>query len=286
MPSWSAAVATPALLFGVLTMPFALTAQAPDSTRTQRPDGWFDRSDRAKAEQPHWITPLATTTPRLEQEFRYDVLWQQVNTTAPYTETLGNTKGLELIPFDRVEVIVAVPPYILHHSSSTADGFGDFQMLLKFRLFAAPPTQGDYIVTLFLSSTFPTGSGTNGEPSSVVTPTVAYGKGFTAVDLQGTVGAAIPGTSAAAGARAYSWNNAFQWHVARIVWPELEVNATWFEGGKNDGKNQVFLTPGVIIGRIPLTSRLGLTFGAGVQLPISTFHTSEHNIIASVRFPF
>jgi len=30
---------------------------------------WFERSDRAKTEQPHWITPLATTTPRLEQEF-------------------------------------------------------------------------------------------------------------------------------------------------------------------------------------------------------------------------
>src|SRR5438552_16972328 len=75
---------------------------------------WFQRSDRAKAEQPHWITPLATTTPRLEQEFRYDIVWQQLQGSAPYVRNLGNGKGLELIPFDRVEVIASVPPYIAH----------------------------------------------------------------------------------------------------------------------------------------------------------------------------
>ena len=31
---------------------------------------WFDRSDHSKSDQPHWVTPLATTTPRLEQEVR------------------------------------------------------------------------------------------------------------------------------------------------------------------------------------------------------------------------
>src|SRR5438128_1107290 len=36
---------------------------------------WFNRVDKIQAEQPHWITPLATTTPRLEEEFRYDQLW-------------------------------------------------------------------------------------------------------------------------------------------------------------------------------------------------------------------
>ena len=36
---------------------------------------WFQRSDQAKAEQPHWVTPIATVTPGLEQEVRYDQLW-------------------------------------------------------------------------------------------------------------------------------------------------------------------------------------------------------------------
>ena len=271
---------------GLLGVPLVAAAQRVDAAGPARHETWFERSDRAKAEQPHWITPLATTTPRLEQEFRYDVLWQQPSAAAPSTETIGNTKGLELIPWDRLEVIAAVPPYLLHHSATVADGFGDFQLLLKLRLVAAPAARGDYILTAFLGSTFPTGSGTNGQPSSVVTPTLAYGKGFGAVDLQGTAGAAIPATDAAASARAYMWNNTFQCHLARVVWPEVEVNATWFRGGKNDGKEQVFVTPGFVVGRLALAQRVGLTLGAGLQLPVSSFHTSEHNIIASVRVPF
>lgn len=35
---------------------------------------WFARVDKTKDEQPHWVTPLATTTPRLEEEYRYDQL--------------------------------------------------------------------------------------------------------------------------------------------------------------------------------------------------------------------
>jgi hypothetical protein len=36
--------------------------------------GWFQRSDQAKADQPHWMTPLVTITPRLDQEFRTDFM--------------------------------------------------------------------------------------------------------------------------------------------------------------------------------------------------------------------
>src|SRR5256885_16580594 len=95
---------------------------------------WFDRSDHSKSDQPHWITPLATTTPRLEQEFRYDVQWQKTQPGAPYAENYGNTKGLELIPFENVEIIAAVPPYVVHHAATARDGFGDFQLLVKYRL--------------------------------------------------------------------------------------------------------------------------------------------------------
>ncbi len=49
-----------------------LAQPAPSSDVTDYFEQWFDRVDRTQAEQPHWITPLATTTPRLEEEFRYD----------------------------------------------------------------------------------------------------------------------------------------------------------------------------------------------------------------------
>jgi hypothetical protein len=40
---------------------------------------WFNIVSARQAQQPHWITPLATTTPRLEQEFRYDIQGQTHN---------------------------------------------------------------------------------------------------------------------------------------------------------------------------------------------------------------
>src|SRR5215469_10822818 len=57
---------------------------------------WFPRVDKTQAEQPHWITPLYTTTPRLEEEFRADIVW----TPTPRGNNLNyvNGKGLELIP--------------------------------------------------------------------------------------------------------------------------------------------------------------------------------------------
>ncbi|HUD63345.1 MAG TPA: hypothetical protein VMQ17_02145 [Candidatus Sulfotelmatobacter sp.] len=38
---------------------------------------WFRRVDKTQAEPPHWVTPMATTTPRLEEEFRYRQLWTE-----------------------------------------------------------------------------------------------------------------------------------------------------------------------------------------------------------------
>jgi len=41
---------------------------------------WAQMAERTEAEQPDWLSPIATTSGRLKQEFRYDV-WRQ--TTRP-----------------------------------------------------------------------------------------------------------------------------------------------------------------------------------------------------------
>lgn len=53
---------------------------------------WLARSDDARAAQPHWMTPLVTVTPRLEQEFRQDFVIQQPM-AASQVMVLGNGKG-------------------------------------------------------------------------------------------------------------------------------------------------------------------------------------------------
>jgi hypothetical protein len=69
---------------------------------------WFKRAAKTQAEQPHWVTPLVTVTPRLEQELRYDQLWQNRS----HGQTLNSFgAGLELIPAEKIEVILGFPAW-------------------------------------------------------------------------------------------------------------------------------------------------------------------------------
>jgi hypothetical protein len=266
----------------VLLLVFALQ---PASLPAQSFDTWQSRVSQTQAEQPHWITPLVTVTPRLEQEFRFDVLRQL--TPAGEQINLGAGKGLELIPSRKVEIIIAAPPgYLLHNNPGIKDGFGDETFLLKYRLLSGNEEHGKYILTAFLGGSIPTGSYRNGAIAAVVTPTIAAGKGFGRFSIQSTLGVGLPVDSVNKLGHAVAWNTAFQYHIRRFLWPELEVNSTFNEGGTNDGKKQTFLTPGLVIGRIPLHNRLGLTLGTGMQIATTRFHSFDHNLIVTARLPF
>jgi hypothetical protein len=52
---------------------------------------WFKVVSATQAEQPRWITPLATTTSRLDQEFRYGIQWQAHNSDV-VTDNYGVSK--------------------------------------------------------------------------------------------------------------------------------------------------------------------------------------------------
>jgi len=65
-------------------------------------------------------------------------------------------------------------------------------------------------------------------------------------------------------------------HPSQVL-AELELNYTHFVDGANDGKRQVFLTPGIVIARIPLYKRIALTFGGGFQIAATHFHTTKDN---------
>ena len=185
-----------------------------------------------------------------------------------------------------MEVIFNLPPYLAHNNPVVHDGFGDVGFLVKYRLLSANEEHGNYILTAFLGWTVPTGSYTNGALHAVITPTLAYGKGFGHFDAQGTFGVGLPVADTNLVGRTYSWNNAFQYHIFRKFWPEVELNSTFFQDGKNDGKKQNFVTPDLVMGSFHVWKRLGFTVGGGYQIATTRFHTSNHNAILSVRFPF
>jgi hypothetical protein len=247
--------------------------------------GWFARVDKTKDEQPHWVTPLATTTPRLEEEYRYDQLWQ-TNSKGVTTDNYDGGKGLELIPLEKVEVIFNVPPYLEHNEPKVHDGFGDIAFLVKYRLLSANEQHGSYMLTAFLGWSLPTGDHKNGAPHATVTPTIAYGKGLGNFDVQGTFGIAFPTSDTNQLGRNYLWNNAFQYRMFRKFWPEVEINSTFIQDGPRDRMKQTFVTPGLVIGRLHFWNRVGFTIGGGYQIAATHFHTSNHNGILSIRFPF
>ncbi|HKM46209.1 MAG TPA: hypothetical protein VJX69_01400 [Terriglobales bacterium] len=245
---------------------------------------WFNMVSQTQAEQPHWITPLATTTPRLEQEFRYDLQWQTHN-SGLVTDNYGVSKGLEIIPAKNVEVIVAVPPYVVNNPDSP-DGFGDWQFLVKYRMAAGNEQHGNYILSAFFQMSLPTGQYEQGATNPVITPTFAYGKGFKDFDVQGTFGISLPTGNTMAIGRNLTWNNTFQYRIFKKIWPETELNFTHYYQGPHSGHTLLYATPGLVLGRFNLWHRLAFTFGGGYEIATTSFHPTNHIPILSIRFPF
>ena len=105
---------SPEFLFAfVVLLPSFMQAQ--DKTWTAR---WLARVSPTQVAQPHWMTPIATVTPRLEQEFRFDSL-HEVTSSGDVTNFDGG-KGLELIPSRHTELLINLPPYLMRENAKSA----------------------------------------------------------------------------------------------------------------------------------------------------------------------
>jgi|SRR5271165_1567101 len=282
-------------VFGISLIPGGRGAAAQNQTPTSFFGRYQARVSATQAQQPHWVTPLVTVTPRLEQEFRTDFV-QQFNTKGQQTWNFDNSKGLEIIPARRIELLFNLPPFLAHEAGN--DGFGDVSFNSKFRFFSRNEEKGNAIITGFFAASVPTGKNGNGSCCAVVTPTLAMGKGWGNLALTTTAGGSLPITNAKGLGHTVAWNNVVQYRVmrrgpGRFFWPEVESNSSFFLGGKNDGKATSYATPGIIIGRIPLhydadhkPGRLGLTFGLGEQIAYTHFHSTNHNLVFTARMPF
>jgi hypothetical protein len=276
-------------LLGLLTVaPCCLRAQ--DSTNNLGTEtgnyfsDWFARVTRIQSEQPHWITPMTTVTPRLEEELRYDQSWE--SSKGSELTTYGG-KGLELIPYDNIEVILDIPAWE-SRNKPVPDGFADENFLVKYRIASANEENGNYILTAFLGLGVPTGIEEYTTGHYIVTPTIAGGKGWGDFDVQSTLGVAIPddGTERSGPGTPIQLNTALQYRALKVLWPEFEVNYTYYANGEHTGKNQVFLTPGFLLGRFPIWDRVGVTIGLAYQVAVTYDPTYNHNFLLSMRIPF
>ena len=246
---------------------------------------WMRTVDKARASQPHFVAPIVTTHVMLVEQYRYDMAWQQDPVGGTVTSNYGTSRGLEIIPTTRLEVGISPPPYLVHQAS-LPDGFGDISFQVKYRAFSAPEGHGDYFVGLFFGGSFPTGTPPNGSGHTILSPTFGAAKGIGPWDIQSTIGASLPATGGILLGRSIVFNTEVDYKIKGKIWPMLEQNSTFWSGGALDGKKQVFLTPGLVLGGFPLAERLHLSFGTGVQIAVTRFHQYNHRWVVSVRFPF
>jgi hypothetical protein len=233
---------------------------------------WSDSAASARASQPDWSSPIATTTALLEQRLRFDVDLEHSGNDAN-TTVLDGGRGLDLIISPTNEIQIAAPPYELRSAAGSSKGFAGFAdwtfLRLEQRLVASPTTEGDYVVTAWLQIAAPTGTQALTSHTWSLQPTLAFGKGWGPFDAQATVTAVLPTANANTLGQQIQANIALQYHVGELFWPEVEANWTYYPDGQRAGLNQLFLTPGFAVGRLTLSQTLKLTLGFGYQFAVS-----------------
>jgi hypothetical protein len=249
---------------------------------------------RTQDEQPHWITPLATGTPRLEQEFRLD-MFSEALPNHSHLDNYGAGKGLDLVVAENVQITLGIPAYETRTSSTgatLAEGWGDWPALLvKYRFASANEEHGNYILTGFLQFSVPTGNTAFTNHFYIVQPSLAFGKGWGNFDVQATVSEQFPTGGVRSAEKSFGHpvlvNVTVQYFLLNFFWPELEANSTWWPDGSKEGKTQLFLTPGVIFGRFTIRDRVKLIFGAGYQFSITPSAPAyRNNVILTLRSTF
>ena len=249
---------------------------------------------RTQDEQPHWITPLVTGTPRLEQEFRLDMFSESLPTHG-HLDNYGAGKGFDLVVAENVQITLGIPAYETRTSNTgklLAVGWGDWPALLvKYRLASANEEHGNYIVTGFLQFSVPSGNTAFTNRVYVIQPSLAFGKGWGDFDIQATVSEQFPTGGVHSDEKGFGHpvlvNVTGQLHLLDFLWPELEANSIWWPDGSKEGKTQLFLTPGLILGRFPVHDRVRLIVGAGYQFSVSP-HTPAYrnNFVLTLRSTF
>ena len=179
---------------------------------------------------------------------------------------------MDLIVSDSNEIQLALAPYEIRSmpGSPQVSGFGDWAFIkLEQRLASSPEDKDDYVLTTWLQIQAPVGIAAYTSGSWTFQPTLAFGKSWGSIDIQGTVAAVMPTTNVAKLGDQVQTNIALQYHVLPIFWPEVELNWTYYPNGQRAGLNQVFVTPGLTIGRFHLSDATTLTTGFGYQIAVA-----------------
>ena len=257
---------------------------------------WSARVAQAQASQPEWASPLVTTNPMLEERYRFDVPIEHIGNGSD-TTNLDGGKGLDLIVAPTEEIQIGTPAYVIHSTPTGKgdySGWGDYPVFrFKQRLLSSPQDEDNYVVSAWLQIQVPTGIEKVTNHAVTLLPTIGFGKGFGSFSIVGNFGAVIPTAYEGKLGIQVTNNAALQYRIFRYFTPEVEFNNTYWSNGTRNGRDQLFITPGLLIGRLPIAPGLGWTVGFGYQTAITPkFQASpllpayDHAWLLTTRFAF
>jgi hypothetical protein len=247
---------------------------------------WFTRVDKSREQQPSWMPPVVTTSPALQEVLRYDITQESLPGGHNLT-SYGSGKGLEFIPAEPIQLTIGIPAWQTVNTSPEKSGWADQTFLMKYRFLSANEQSGNYILTGFFGLSVPNGSSVFTTHHFVFTPTAAFGKGWGDFDIQSTLGVSIPDDSGRHTlGTPIALNVIPQYRLLKFLWPETEFNYTYWPNGTHEGLNQLFVTPGIMLGRFPLFSRVSVMVGGGAQLALTDRPLYQRNFVFTARIRF
>ena len=85
-----------------------------------------------------------------------------------------------------------------------------------------------------------------------MTPSLDFGKRWGFFDWQTNLIGSLPVSGIDVLGRQIIFNNTFQFNVAKVIWPELESNTTFYVDGFDHGNTQLSCCPASYLGRSKL----------------------------------
>ncbi|VVM05786.1 hypothetical protein MAMC_00794 [Methylacidimicrobium cyclopophantes] len=228
---------------------------------------WRRMTIETREKQTHWLTPIVTETPRLEQRIRYDV----------YDETLPNGnkkfnfgagKGINFIVAPTMEAAFSLPQYLYYPGAGRLDGFRGESFMIKNRIMASPEDQKNYVFSVMLEALSPTGTLPDFAEHWIWTPMLTFGKGWGHFDFMVNLGTAWADADNRQLGSPIVWGVALQYRFG-VICPTIEVNShPTLSNFFFVGQPGLFVTPEVLIGRFHFRDHWSLYFGFGYQMAL------------------
>jgi hypothetical protein len=218
----------------------------------------------------------------------YDQYWQNLPGGAR-PQAFDSGKGLELIPAERIELVLGLPPYEeLRGPNGNANGFGDWPFLLmKYRILSANEQQGELCCDRVPARERTDRGGAVRHQRLRDHPNDRRGHWLWKLRHPDDFERISPTSRVSKIGDAAIWNLALQSHVGEAFWPGVEMNYTYFPNGPRAGNKQIAITPNLIVGTIPIYERLGINVGLGYGVAVRPrVPTFDRNWMLSVRLSF